>query len=640
MSDPLGWFRRLWFGETEANLPDVENQAHGQSATSPNQHPNDYHEYGSQHRNGYHNGRNGGRSNEDPNDYRTDHRHGSRNDIHSNLRNDSHNRNEYLHDYPNEHHRERRDNNDNRHHDDYHNQPRSQYGNNDRDGRHDGRYDENRNQHRNAYGNNSSNNPRNNFGNYRSNDRLDDFRERNENRNAYPRNHRDNYAHPHSESEEYDSSDDNYETCRDNNSVASDVGTVGTSPSVESPHSFQRLRPGRNSIAGSSRDFSVPSTAPSRVFDSESELFRHATPPTSNDGNDNDFRGRTYDVISDDGSDDTYVGRRSFDDTLIPQYGSSGPSRSSDPSVSSEPSGSSYPPGFNLIPKFRYAAGPSDVRTTTTNDESVETVVEIDPAHNSSISLEEPPIGPEVPASERSSRRSPCHTPRVQRAREDVPRRGSHRGNRSPEPPKKSIGRKTNLYVVGERNAARLLRKAAKAGNAAEVRSILANAPKHYLQSPAFTKGAVLACVDKPRYGTYKSLEALVGSVKESQLNNIRDSGKTPLFLLISQPSRENFGKYHSKSLRVLLKAGASADERNGAESQTALHLAVAKRLPSAVKILVEYGASPDVEDGNEKTARELADHKVKALTGHESFQEAQDWMRIQEVFDRVGHAY
>ncbi|KAF6825811.1 ankyrin repeat-containing protein [Colletotrichum musicola] len=571
MSDLLGWFRRRWLGETEANLPDVENQVHEQPATFPNQDANDYHEHGNQHRNGCHNGRNGSQSNENPINYRTDHRHSSRNDIHGNFRNDPHNRNEYLNDHPSEHHRERRDNYHNRHHDEYHNHPRSQYGNNDRDGRRDDRYDENRHQYRNTYRINSGNNPRNNFDNDRRNGRLDDYRERNENRHAYPRNHRDDYPHPQSESEQSDSSEDDFKT---------------------------------------------------------------------NDGNDDDFRGRTYDEISDDDSDITYVGRRSFDDTLIPEYGSSGPSGSSDSSVSSQPSGSSYPPGFNLTPDFRYAAGPSDASANTTDDESVHTVVESGPAHNSNISLEQPPIGPEVPASERSSRRSACHTPRIQRAREDVPRRGSHRRNRSPEPPKKSFSRKTNLYVLGEGYAAQLLRKAAKAGNAAEVRSILANAPKHYMQSPAFTKGAVLACVAKPKYGTYKSLEALVASMKKSQLNNIRDRGKTPLFLLISEPSRESFGKYHSKSLRVLLEAGAKADEMNGAENQTALHLAVAKRLPGAVKILVDYRASPDIPDGNGKTARELADHKVKALNGHENFQEAQDWTKIQEVFDGVGHRH
>ncbi|KAF6820879.1 ankyrin repeat-containing protein [Colletotrichum plurivorum] len=640
MSNLLGWFRRRWLGETEANLPDVENQVHEQPATFPNQHANDYHEYGNQHRNGYHNGRNGGQYDEDPNQYRTDHGHGSRNDIYSNFRNDFHNRNESLNDLPNERHRERRDNYRNRHHDEYHNHPRNHYGNDDRDGRRDDRYDENRHQYRNTYRINSGNNPRNNFDNDRRNGRLDSYRERNENRNAHPRNHRDDYPHPHSESEESDSSEDDFITCRDINSVPSDVGTAGTSPSLESLHSFQRLSSGPNSIAGSSRNSSVPSTAPSRVFDSESELSRQATPPTSNDGNDDDPRGRTYDVISDDDSDITYVWRRSFNDTLIPEYGSSGPSRSSDSPVSSQPSGSSYPPGFNLTPDFRYAAGPSDASTNTTDDESVHTVVETGPAHNSNISLEQPPIGPEVPASERSSRHSACHTPRIQRAREDVPRRGSHRRNRSPEPPKKSISRKTSLYVLGEGYAAQLLRKAAQAGNAAEVRSILANAPKHYLQSPAFTKGAVLACVAKPKYGTYKSLGALVNSMDESRLNNIRDRGKTPLFLLISEPSRESFGKYHSKSLRVLLEAGAKADEMNGAENQTALHLAVAKRLPGAVKILVDYRASPDIPDGNGKTARELADHNVKALTGHESFQEAQDWTKIQEVFDGVGHAH
>lgn len=650
MTNPFDRFRRWWSGEPEPLLPDVEVQPYGQPATFPNQHFNGYqNEYRNHRRNDYYqNGQIGGQSGE----YRYDY--------------GNHQRGNYLNEPPNDFR--------NGHRNDLRNNLRNEYHNN----RHDGRYDEyrneHRNEHRNTYRNNPGNNPRNNqlndFDNNHRNARRADFRDRNgdfndnhnnhrdRNRNEYPSYNRDNYRQPSYESEESyssnddssdddscddDSCDDDFATCPDTNSPPSDAATVRPSPRPESLRSFQRLRPGPVPIAGSSRDSSVLSTAASRVFDSGPESPRCATPATSIDGNDDDLRGPIYGVVSDDDtdSDTTYV-PRPFDDTMRSEYGSN-------PSQPSDPSGSSSSSGFHLQPGYQYARVPSTLSVNTTDDGSVETVVQRDSIHdNNNGPRVEPPIVIEVSAPERSDRRPACHTPRTHRGREEVPRKKrTHRRKRSPtkkqekrpEHQKKEVSRVPIPYFAGDGFTGVALKKAARKGKPEVVRSILANAPDNYLQSTEFSKDAILECVKNPSKGTYLCLELLVKYVDKAKFNNMREDRKTLPFLLLSETSRNNFSKYQRRSLRLLLKVVTCVDEKNGPESQTALHLAVGKRLPRAVAILLARGASPDIPDANGITAKDLVDDKVKAL-GRKSLQEVNDWVTIQRVFDKgVGHA-
>lgn len=93
---------------------------------------------------------------------------------------------------------------------------------------------------------------------------------------------------------------------------------------------------------------------------------------------------------------------------------------------------------------------------------------------------------------------------------------------------------------------------------------------------------------------------------KGADVNAKNSSGVTPLQMTANQ-FRGDLSHDHAQVLDLLLQAKALIDERAGAVSRTALHLAVVSGTAHAVKILLDYGANPRLADKNGNTAIMLA---------------------------------
>ncbi|KAI3398326.1 hypothetical protein diail_9549 [Diaporthe ilicicola] len=93
---------------------------------------------------------------------------------------------------------------------------------------------------------------------------------------------------------------------------------------------------------------------------------------------------------------------------------------------------------------------------------------------------------------------------------------------------------------------------------------------------------------------------------KGADVNAKNSSGATPLQMTANQ-FRGDLGHDHAQVLDLLLQAKALIDERAGALSRTALHLAVSSGTAHAVKLLLDYGADPLLADKNGDTAIRLA---------------------------------
>ncbi|KAK2609804.1 hypothetical protein N8I77_003284 [Diaporthe amygdali] len=93
---------------------------------------------------------------------------------------------------------------------------------------------------------------------------------------------------------------------------------------------------------------------------------------------------------------------------------------------------------------------------------------------------------------------------------------------------------------------------------------------------------------------------------KGADVNAKNSSGVTPLQMTANQ-FRSDLSHDHAQVLDLLLQAKALIDERAGAVSRTALHLAVVSGTAHAVKLLLDYGANPRLADKNVNTAIMLA---------------------------------
>lgn len=93
---------------------------------------------------------------------------------------------------------------------------------------------------------------------------------------------------------------------------------------------------------------------------------------------------------------------------------------------------------------------------------------------------------------------------------------------------------------------------------------------------------------------------------KGADVNAKNSSGATPLQMTANQ-FRGDLSHDHAQVLDLLLQAKALIDERAGALSSTALHLAVTSGTAHAVKLLLDYGADPLLADKNGDTAIMLA---------------------------------
>lgn len=93
---------------------------------------------------------------------------------------------------------------------------------------------------------------------------------------------------------------------------------------------------------------------------------------------------------------------------------------------------------------------------------------------------------------------------------------------------------------------------------------------------------------------------------KGADVNAKNSFGSTPLQMTATQ-LRGDLSHDHAQVLDLLLQAKALIDERAGALSRTALHLAVTSGTAHAVKLLLDYGADPLLADKNGHTAIMLA---------------------------------
>lgn len=117
---------------------------------------------------------------------------------------------------------------------------------------------------------------------------------------------------------------------------------------------------------------------------------------------------------------------------------------------------------------------------------------------------------------------------------------------------------------------------------------------------------------------------------KGADVNAKNSSGATPLQMTANQ-FRGDLSHDHAQVLDLLLQAKALIDERAGALSRTALHLAVTSGTAHAVKLLLDYGADPLLADKNGDTAIMLAIKGAAKMTS--------DPDRIEdhvEVMDRL----
>lgn len=101
---------------------------------------------------------------------------------------------------------------------------------------------------------------------------------------------------------------------------------------------------------------------------------------------------------------------------------------------------------------------------------------------------------------------------------------------------------------------------------------------------------------------------------KGADVNAKNSSGATPLQMTANQ-FRGDLGHDHAQVLDSLLQAKARIDERAGAFSRTALHLAIISGTARAVKILPDYGADPLLADKNGNTAIMLAIRGAAKMT-------------------------
>lgn len=117
---------------------------------------------------------------------------------------------------------------------------------------------------------------------------------------------------------------------------------------------------------------------------------------------------------------------------------------------------------------------------------------------------------------------------------------------------------------------------------------------------------------------------------KGADVNAKNSSGATPLQMTANQ-FRGDLSNDHAQVLDLLLQAKALIDERAGALSRTALHLAVTSGTAHAVKLLLDHGADPLLADKNGDTAIKLAIKGAAKMTA--------DTDRIEdhvEVMDRL----
>ena len=101
---------------------------------------------------------------------------------------------------------------------------------------------------------------------------------------------------------------------------------------------------------------------------------------------------------------------------------------------------------------------------------------------------------------------------------------------------------------------------------------------------------------------------------KVADVNAKNCSGATPLQMTANQ-FRGDLSHDHAQVLDLLLQAKALIDERAGALSQTALHLAVKSGTAHEVRLLIDYGADALLADKNGNTTIMLAINGVARMT-------------------------
>ncbi|XP_073026110.1 signal recognition particle 43 kDa protein, chloroplastic [Primulina eburnea] len=114
----------------------------------------------------------------------------------------------------------------------------------------------------------------------------------------------------------------------------------------------------------------------------------------------------------------------------------------------------------------------------------------------------------------------------------------------------------------------------------------------------------VVAEYDSPWWTAAKkadaaALERLIASDDGRDIDAVDQDGRTALLFVCGLGSEE--------CVRLLAEAGANINHRDNSGGLTALHMAAGYVKPGVAKLLLDYGADPELEDDRKQNALELA---------------------------------
>ncbi|KAL1833299.1 hypothetical protein ACET3Z_002950 [Daucus carota] len=120
----------------------------------------------------------------------------------------------------------------------------------------------------------------------------------------------------------------------------------------------------------------------------------------------------------------------------------------------------------------------------------------------------------------------------------------------------------------------------------------------------------VVAEFDSPwweaaKKGDDSALARLIEAEDERDIDAIDENGRTALIFVS--------GLGAEPCVKILAEAGADLDRKDTSGGFTALHMAAGYVKPNVAKLLIDYGADPEVEDDRKRTPLDLAREVLKA---------------------------
>ncbi|KAK1370391.1 Signal recognition particle 43 kDa protein, chloroplastic [Heracleum sosnowskyi] len=120
----------------------------------------------------------------------------------------------------------------------------------------------------------------------------------------------------------------------------------------------------------------------------------------------------------------------------------------------------------------------------------------------------------------------------------------------------------------------------------------------------------VVAEFDSPwweaaKKGDESALSRLIEDEDERDVNAIDENGRTALIFVSGLGSET--------CVKILAEAGADLDHKDTSGGFTALHMAAGYVKPNVAKMLIDFGADPEVEDERKRTPLDLAREVLKA---------------------------